>query len=155
MTKLEELFGISADLSFHENDLHQNVYLNLLTEVEEKSLQYFKSPYSNGGRSLETIYFNTWTGMVAEKYLIQEYGFKQDFGKYRDLEKNSRRAEIKTAANEESRNRILDKLQNVRKTKYENVIFFNRKGKQYRIESYYQYNFNEKKYVQIENYGVY
>ena len=155
MTKLEELFGLSPNLAFHENDLHPDVYENLVTEVDQKSKQYYSNPHSNGDRDLATIRFNTWTGMVAEKFLIQEHGFTQDHGKFRDLKKNLLQAEIKTATSEASKQRILNKLQNVRKTKYDHVIMFKRTGKSYSVESYHRYDHDKNKYVQIESYCVY
>lgn len=155
MTELEQLFGLPSDLTFHENDLHSDVYEKLVVEVDQKSKQYYSNPHSNGNRDLATIRSNTWTGMVAEKFLIQEHNFTQDYGKFRDLKKNGLQAEIKTAASEDSKKTILDKLQNVRKTKYDHVIMFKRTGKTYCVESYHRYDHIKQKYVQIESYCVF
>ena len=154
MTKLEELFGILPTLTFHENDLSTEVYENFKTEVDISSRQYFNNPASRRNRTLETIFQNTWNGLVAEKYLIQEHGFVNDNQSYRDVKKNTIGTEIKTAVSSKSKQDSLDRLDNA-KTKHDYVIFFRRKGKEYQIESLHQYDFDKNKYVQIESYCVY
>lgn len=153
MTKLEELFGILPTLTFHENDLSTEVYENLKTEVDISSRQYFNNPASRRDRTLETIFQNTWNGLVAEKYLIQAHGFINDNQSYRDLKKNTIGTEIKTAVSLKSRQDSLDRL-NKAKTKHDYVIFFYRKGKEYKVQSLYQYNIDKNKYVLIEEYSV-
>lgn len=154
MLIIEELFNISPQLSFHENDLSEETYASLKIEVEKLANQYYDSPFSRYGRTLDEIRINTWNGMVAEKYLIESHGFEQNLEKYRDLKKNTFKIEIKTSTTLNSKNKILKKLHTAT-TKHDHVLMFNRNGKEYQIESYHQYDPIKKEYNEIENYGVY
>jgi hypothetical protein len=156
MSLITERFGLPIDLAFHENDLHDDTYEELQKYADKKAKQFYSNPAQRRGRSLETIRFNIWSGVVAEKFLIQEFAFDDDTSNVlKDLLKNKKSLEIKTFANEKSRQQIINHMTYNRKTKYEHMLMFHRIGKEYKIAYYLQWDASVRKYIEIESYGEY
>lgn len=152
-TLVEERFGIDPNLEFTSDDLNEDVYNRLKKETEEKARQFFNNEASRRGRSLEVIEKNTWDGMVAEKYLIQELGMSNDPGMWRDLKIGKYRLEVKTFASVQSKYKTIMHLEEDRKTKYDHVVFFYRDGNKYKMDSYYTYDHDKGVYSLEENFG--
>ena len=152
-TLVEERFGINPYLEFTSEDLNSDVYDRLKEETEEKAKQFFNNEASRRGRTLELIEKNTWDGMVAEKYLIQELGMADDPGMWRDLKVGDYRLEVKTFSSAQSKYNTIMHLENSRKTKYDHVVFFYREGNKYKMDSYYTYDHDKEVYVLEENFG--
>lgn len=160
MSKLEELFGIPADLHFNQSDLDDEHYRQLQEVAEPKAREFWRGEEGNARRqrkkprSFETILKNTTDGFYAEYYLMQEYDFSWDPHPFRDLiHASTRPLEVKTVASVQQKYDTLEKIHGA-KTKYPHVVMFFRDGTDYYVDSYFVFCETEEKYKVVEDYGV-
>jgi hypothetical protein len=152
LMKITEIFGLSPDITFSSENLSPETLEALEKESNRLANSIFggtsAKALSGRTRSMSDIQRDSYNGLLAEYYLREDLGWKDDQGRWKDvISPTGLKAEIKTYSSESPEtkyNHILN-LEN-RKTKYDHVIMFKRTNGVYTYDSYWTYNHDEKQY---------
>ena len=137
-----------SEVEFTRNDLTEESH----NRIKEEAIKMTKGIIEGGvsrnslqgrPRTFQDIQRDCETGLVAEQYLIQEHGYRDNPKMWHDkISPQDVEVEIKTFRY----NYIQTKFEHIlkleyRKTKYPHVIMFMRTEDVYTYDSYYQYNY--------------
>ena len=141
-------FVIKVGDTFELSDIDLDV---LEKHVAEEYVKFLDNP--NDSRPQKQIYFDTYNGLAAEHYMVEEYGYTNDDRPYKDVfSPCGISVEVKSAASEETLQGQIASLKE-RKSwgpKYDisdYVICFLRDNKSYTCHSLWQWNGND--YIEV------
>ena len=139
-------FLIKVGDTFELSDIDLDALEKHVSEEYEK---FLNNP--NDTRSENQIYFDTYNGLAAEHYMIEEYGYTNDDRPYKDLfAPCGTSVEVKSAAHLETLQRQLESLKERKGWGYDvadYVISFLRDDKSYTCHSLWQWN--GKDYIEV------
>jgi len=134
---IDQLKGLTFDQTLVDD--HHKFTKHVIQKARIFESYEHKKTSAWAKRSFETIVKNTYDGLFAEYYLVNQLEFKTDDHKWKDLvSANGIKTEVKTFA-PGGKQKHIEHLQNNRKTKYSFVIMFERTGKSYRFDSAWSY----------------
>jgi hypothetical protein len=142
-----------SEVEFTRNDLTEES----ITRITEEAIKMTKGIIEGGvsrdslqgiPRSFQDIQRDCENGLVAEQYLIQEQGYRNNPKMWHDvISPQDVEVEVKTFRY----NYIQTKFEHIlkleyRKTKYPHVVMFMRTEDVYTFDSYFKYNYEKEKY---------
>ena len=144
------------EVEFTRNDLTNES----LTRIKEEAIRMTKGIIEGGvsrdslqgrHRTFEDIQRDCENGLVAEQYLIQEHGYRNNPKMWHDIiSPQDIEVEVKTFRYNYTQTKFEHILKlEYKKTKYPHVVMFMRTEDVYTFDSYFKYNYEKEQYDQV------